>query len=175
MRDFYVLCGGAGAGKTTVLTELQNRGYACVPDTPRQIIRDRLQAGLPPRPDPLSFATTILATDIDNYEANLTQTEPVFFDRSVLDALGGLHHVQPIDETQLQTYLQRFTYGRVFLFPAWEQIYTTDSERDHSFEHALAVYNSTLTWYTRFCHYTPVEVPIGTVSDRADFIESQIL
>ena len=55
-----IFTGGPGAGKTTLLDALAGHGYACVHDSARAIIQDRLRRGLSARPDPAEFATVTL-------------------------------------------------------------------------------------------------------------------
>ncbi|WP_201496038.1 AAA family ATPase, partial [Rubrivivax sp. A210] len=54
-----VITGGPGAGKTTLLAELATRGYETVSESAREVITERLARGLPPRPDPATFAREI--------------------------------------------------------------------------------------------------------------------
>ncbi|WP_435102063.1 AAA family ATPase [Arhodomonas sp. AD133] len=42
MTHRFVITGGPGAGKTTVLATLEERGYHCVPESAREMIRCRL-------------------------------------------------------------------------------------------------------------------------------------
>ena len=58
--------------------------------------------------------------------------------------------MRTLDEAQLETLLRTHPFNPlVFLFPAWAEIYTTDSERDHSFEHAVRVHALCRDWYRR--------------------------
>src|SRR5688572_18221659 len=87
---YVILTGGPGAGKTTLLAELAARGYATVDESARAVIAERLARGASPRPDPVAFAREILRRDIEKY---LEPRAPgwVFFDRSLIEALGMLH------------------------------------------------------------------------------------
>src|SRR5262249_53792254 len=119
-----VVTGGPGAGKTTLLLALQARGYTIVGDSPRTIIQERLRRGLSPRPDADEFAREILRMDIDNFVLHAATPGYVFFDRSVLDALGGLNHVAPLSEGELNTWLSKYRYhSQVFVLPPWKAIY----------------------------------------------------
>ena len=40
--NFYVLTGGPGSGKTSVLQELERRGYICIPEVARPIIKEQI-------------------------------------------------------------------------------------------------------------------------------------
>jgi predicted ATPase len=53
--------------------------------------------------------------------------------------------------------------------PPWEEIYTTDSERDQIYAEAVAVFESSKTWYAQG-YYDVVEVPRASVDERVNFI-----
>jgi predicted ATPase len=169
------LTGGPGAGKTTVLDALRARGYECVPDTARAIIRERLKVSLSPRPSPREFADEILKRDREQYQRVTSGSGLVFFDRCVVDALGMVGQLGGLaSPLELEKLLEEYEYFHTaFIFPPWREIYTTDTERDHPFTHAVAVHREVTAWYTR-CGYDLVEVPRGTVQKRCDFILARI-
>lgn len=88
-----VRTGSPGAGKTSVLEALTALGRATVGDSARAIVAERLARGADRRPDPATFARTILRRDIEQYMALGDTSGWVFFDRGVIDALGMLHEV----------------------------------------------------------------------------------
>ena len=45
--QFFVLTGGPGAGKTTLIEALRDAGFATAPEAGRAIIRDQLAIGGP--------------------------------------------------------------------------------------------------------------------------------
>lgn len=128
-----VLTGGPGAGKTALLTALATRGYAYVPESARAIIQDRKQRGLTPRPTPEDFACAILRMDVDRYRSTPVQTDPVFFDRGIPDALYMLDQLGLLKPIDAGKYLSDFPYSsRVLVLPPWEEIYENDSEGDQT-------------------------------------------
>ncbi|NIZ13767.1 AAA family ATPase [Phaeobacter sp. HF9A] len=42
---FFVVTGGPGAGKTSLITELAGRGFHTIPESGRAIIREEIQSG----------------------------------------------------------------------------------------------------------------------------------
>ena len=166
----FVLTGGPGAGKTTTLEALATRGFHSVPDSARAIIRQRMEAGLSPRPPLVQFGREMLRMDIAQYRTTTVADTPVFFDRGVSDAVAFLFLQGALTSAEANAYITEFRYNElVFLFPPWQDIYHTDAERDQSFSHAVAVDEQVRTWYTHW-HYTLVEVPRRSVAERADFI-----
>jgi predicted ATPase len=160
-----VVTGGPGAGKTTLLAALRARGHTTVDESARAIIQERRASGLSPRPPALEFAREILRRDIAKYHQP-GGPGPVFFDRSVVDALWMVDHAAPLEASELRALLSQYPYQRrVFVLPPWEAIYATDTERDQTFADALQVHQALTRWY-RQCDYELVEVPPGTVAER---------
>jgi predicted ATPase len=166
-----VVTGGPGAGKTTLLLALQARGYTIVGDSPRTIIQNRRSRGLSLRPSASEFAHETLRMDIANFDHHAATPGYVFFERSVLDALCGLDHLAPLNESELSMWLSKYDYcSRVFILPPWEAIFVNDAERDHTFEHAEAVYGAVQKWYRRLDRYQLIEVPKVSVAERCTYV-----
>ena len=145
-------------------------GYAVVNDSARAIIAERLARGLSPRPDLLAFVNEILQRDIEQYNAQPPTSAWVFFDRSLIDALGMLQEAGALPAGELTAMLAAYPFHpTVFVLPPWEAIYVTDAERDQSFADAVAVHHKVVRWY-RSCGYRLDEVPCRPVADRATHV-----
>ena len=165
-----VITGGPGVGKTTLLVELNARGYPTVAESARAIISERRARGHSPRPEPVAFAREILRRDTEKYHAHPGDSGWVFFDRGVVEALGMLHEAAPLSASELDTALRAYRFhSSVFILPPWPGIYTTDAERDHSFPWVEHVHNQLARWY-RSCGYALCEVPRLPVAERAEFV-----
>ena len=139
-------------------------------ESAREIIAARLAQGLPPRPEPAAFAREILDKDDEKYHRSHRSKRPIFYDRSAVEALAMVHEASPLSEEELQGKLSGYTFHRtVFVLPPWQGIYVNDAERDHSFGHAIAVYEQLVRWYTR-CGYVINEVPCLSVAQRASHV-----
>jgi len=166
----FVVTGGPGAGKTTVLNGLAERGFTYVTDSARGIIRERLAQGLSPRPPLEQFGREMLERDITGYRETRVTDRPVFFDRGIVDALHFLDQQNAVTLQQTEEYLRLFPYNRlVFLIPPWKEIYSTDSERDQTFSESVQVCEGLRKWYSRW-DYDLVEVPCAAIDRRINFI-----
>lgn len=165
-----ILTGGPGVGKTTLLAELAAMGFATVPESARTIIADRRAAGLTPRPAPLEFARQVVERDLAAFRAVPPSTEHVFFDRGLVDGLGLLNEDRPMDDEEIRVALRQHPFhASVFVLPPWEEIYTTDAERDQEFADCLRIHERILAWYGR-CGFVMHEVPRLPVAERAAFV-----
>jgi predicted ATPase len=165
-----IVTGGPGAGKTALLTALAGRGYACVPDSARAIIQDRVRRGSSARPDAPEFAAAILRMDIERYRQAPTDVEVVFFDRAVPDALCMLNDLGLLSLAEAEQRAAEFPYWReVFVAPPWQEIYTTDSERDQQFADSIRVHRRASNWYAAL-RFELIELPRAPVDDRCGFV-----
>jgi predicted ATPase len=112
----------------------------------------------------------MLKEDMARYRGTPVQHQPVFFDRGVGDSLAFLYLHRALSWAEVASHAKEFRYNEVvFLLPPWPETYREDSERDQSFPEAVAVCERLRQWYTHW-HYHVVEVPQGSVEERADFI-----
>ena len=118
-KSRFIFTGGPGAGKTAVLDALKARGFYCVPDVARAIIKARLDSGLSPRPEPRMFANSIFNADVANYQS-APSSGVCFFDRGVVDALCMLHLCNALSDDEIDLNLCRYPYNSVvYPFPPW--------------------------------------------------------
>lgn len=173
-RNFYVITGGPGGGKTSLLESLASKGYAYIPETARQIIKERILKGLSPRPDPATFALQIFNKDWTNFTSNAKRSSLLFFDRSFMDSAWQLFHCDRIAYHKIKdTHLTHRFNNTVFIAPPWKEIYLTDTERDQSFEESIDIYERLKQWYGEH-HYDIVILPKDTIENRLKFLLSQI-
>jgi predicted ATPase len=171
-NNFYVITGGPGGGKTTLLEELALRGYKVIPETARQIIKERLSKGLTPRPGPANFAHEIFNQDWKNFISNLHLSSLLFFDRSFIDSAWQIFDCDAKSYNKVKSiYLKNRFNKNVFITPPWKEIYCNDEERDQSFEQAIRVYHRLDKWYKAH-DYNIIVLPKTSVEERINFILS---
>jgi predicted ATPase len=171
-----IITGGPGAGKTTIIDHLRAGGHAVAEEAGRAIIKYQNAIGGPARPgrDPLLFAELMLCWDIRNYQAALRRTGPVFFDHAVPGLPGYFRLIGRPVPPHVETAARTYRYHRTaFVTPPWPEIYRRDTERRQTFAEAQRVYEVALAIYPEY-GYELVEVPRGTVTDRARFILDRV-
>jgi predicted ATPase len=169
-HNFYVITGGPGAGKTTLIENLASKGYSCMPETARQIIKERISKGLTPRPNPEAFAREIFNKDWMNFISNSDLSSPLFFDRSFMDSACMLCECGAGSHDEIrQSYLNNRFNNKVFFTPPWKEIYRGDTERDQTFEESIEVYERLEKWYRKH-DYDTLILPKDTIENRMLFI-----
>jgi len=171
-NNFHIFTGGPGAGKTTLLEAMRARGYACVEEAARRVLRRQAETGGTATHDGnrARYRDLMLELGIRDYRAVTEAAAPVFFDRAIPElSVYGNAPGEP-DPPALASAIAECRYNpRVFLFPAWEAIYVHDDLRKHSFEHAVEVTGLCRDVYQRH-GYTIVDVPRASIGERVRFV-----
>lgn len=170
MDRFVIISGCSGGGKSTLLAELALRGHAVVPEPGRRIVVEELASGGTALPwmDDLAFVRRAAAMALADREAAEAAEGWVFFDRGLIDAVGGIAYLtgEPVLEP-IRT-AHRY-HSRVFMAPPWPEIYETDNERRHGLDAAIPEYERMLGVYPAL-GYEVVLLPKAPVAERADFV-----
>jgi predicted ATPase len=169
--NLYVITGGPGVGKTTLLRELERRGFAVAEEVARQIIREQVESGgnAVPWGDTKLYTELMLARSIESFLQN-SQSNLTFCDRGIPDTLCYARIIQLADSREIEKACEKFQYNpKVFMLPPWPEIYATDSERKQTLDEAVETCRMMTDAY-QDCGYEIVEVPRAEVEARADFI-----
>lgn len=175
-NNYYILTGGPGSGKTTLIEHLTQIGYKCVPEVGRNIIKEQVAHGGTALPwsNAEDYALLMLQHSLTDYISYSTESNICFFDRGIPDTLG---YAKLINISQLDLYInhtKEYRYNpSVFILPPWKCIYETDSERRQDFQLAVETYSMMKKVYTDY-GYTLIEVPCMSISDRAEFIRENL-
>jgi predicted ATPase len=174
--NFYVITGCSGGGKSTLLSELEKRGYQVFPEPGRQIVKEQQSVdgdGLPWK-NATKFAELCVSRAIYFYNSALLLDPPVFFDRSVIDNISGIERLGlPMPVYFPQTLVQYRYAQRVFMVPPWPEIFAQDAERQHSYAEAEQEYYGLQRAY-KANNYEVILIPKLPVDERADFIEREL-
>jgi predicted ATPase len=171
-RNLFVVTGGPGCGKTTVLRELEKRGFPFAPEVARQIIQEQVRTGGPALPwaDRELYTKLMLERSIESYEAHTPASQLMFSDRGIPDTLGYARLIGLKDESAIRDACEKYCYARqVFFAPAWKEIYETDEERKQTFAEVERTCAQIAEVYEE-CGYKLVELPKVAPVARANFI-----
>ena len=172
----FVITGGPGSGKSTLIQALAERGVCAMPEAGRAIIQDQLAIGGQALPwaDPSAFAELMLSWEIRSYRAALKLSDLVIFDRAVPDVLGYLRLCGLPIPSHVDRAARVFRYHqRVFVAPPWLEIFTPDAERTQTFEEAQATYEVMVRTYSEL-GYSLISLPLDSVEARVEFVLSAI-
>lgn len=166
-----VISGCSGGGKSTLLDELARRGHRAFTEPGREIVKSELASGGDALPwkNVQRFAERCIAHAIEQLKASEKDTL-AFFDRSIIDAVSALKHLNlTVPDAARRTLEQRPYAHHVFMAPPWPELFAADSERRHSFEESKSEFERLLVSYKNLGHQT-VLIPRRSVAERADFI-----
>lgn len=170
--NFFLLTGGPGVGKTTLLDHLRARGERCVAETHRRVIREQVAIGGSAVPwlDQQAYGERTARVDIAIFDAMTDVEERVFFDRGIPDT-GGRGFTPP--PWLVEAWRTRRYNTHVFVPTPWREIYRQDAERKQSFEDCLVTHEFILRTY-RTLGYEPVLLPLADVETRVAFVLAHI-
>jgi predicted ATPase len=178
---FYVITGGPGSGKTTVLEELVRRGHVCIPEDARALIQEQVASNGSALPwsDAPRFAELLMQRSIITYRAQAAARHaesaknpqtPVYFDRGVGDAFTYADIIGHTPSAGLNMEASACCYRNpIFLAPWWPAIYATDTERRQTIEEAERTEHALSKTYTDL-GYRILKLPLTSPQERADFI-----
>ncbi len=170
--NLFVLSGGPGSGKTTVLRELDKAGFRHAPEVARQIIQEQVRSGGTALPwvDREAYTRLMLRRSIESYLEHAPALRPVFCDRGIPDTLGYARLIGLPETNEIEDACRRYRYAPlVFVAPPWKEIYVTDSERKQDFAEAKRTFEQVTSVY-RDCGYDVAEIPRLSPGGRAQFI-----
>ncbi len=175
-NNFYIVTGGPGSGKTTLIEAWWTRGYLSIDEVGRAIIREQAATGgdVHHNGDRAAYRDLMLHRSIEGYVAVAETGKPVFFDRGIPELAGYSRFVgaQPPDYVLQAIEACRYN-PLVFAAPPWREIYVCDAERKQDFAEAIATYDLCVESYREF-GYRVVDLPPESVEERVGFVLGRI-
>ncbi len=191
LNNIYVLCiklkrlktkrivisGGPGSGKTTLISHLENSGYACLHEISRDVIREAQKEGIAQLflENPILFSKKLLEGRLAQFHSanEYDATRFLFYDRGMPDVTAYMDYVRSHYPENFSEVCQTHRYDAIFLLPPWEAIYEQDNERYESFAEAEKIYRFLVEGYQKY-GYSVYEVPVGSVENRSEYILSHL-
>jgi len=172
LTRWFVITGAPCSGKTTVINELQRRGYRCAPEVARAVIDARLAEGISVaqmRADEAVFQRSLIDAKVA-LEEQLDPQELVFMDRAMPDSITYLK-MKGIDADDVTQLSKRFRYAHVFQFERLPLLAdgarVEDDERSAFLEQQLELDYSGLG-------YAVERVPVMSIDDRIALVLSRV-
>ncbi len=172
----YIITGGPGSGKSTLIEALEERGQRCYPEVSRELIRREAQQpnGVMPWNDLEAFARLAFGEMLLQHDHAAEAGERCFFDRALPDIFGYLHESGlTIPKDYLDTHARCCYERKAFILPPWPDIYVNDTERPQSPAEAEALYYAIHAMY-KSLGYELIEVPKMSVYERCEFVLGQV-
>jgi predicted ATPase len=166
--NWFVVTGAPCSGKTTVIHELERRGYSVVHEAARAYIEANLAAGLSLariRGDVLAFERRLLEEKAA-IERKLGARDTLFLDRAVPDSiayfrLSGFDPSEPIALSGERRYKKIFLLDRL---PARKDAVRKEDDGTASSIETLLIH------CYRDLGYPLIRIPVSSVAGRADLI-----
>lgn len=168
----YIITGGPGSGKTSIIEALSRLGYTTFSEVSRTLIQQqiKLEQGMLPWRNMEGFANLALYEMRQQYHTATAMDKLCFFDRGIPDLMGYIHFSNAELSPEILKVAKDYVYAPVvFICPPWPEIYVNDPERPQTFKDAQDLFHSIKTAYETL-HYNVIEVPRDTMSFRVQFI-----
>jgi len=173
---FYVITGGPGSGKSSLIDALERAGYGRTIEAGRKIIQEQMSIGghALPWDDRTLFAEMMLDREMRSYREAQQRKGIVFFDRGVADVSGYLRLLgQPVPE-HIKKAAEVVRYNQhVFVAPPWKEIFRQDRERKQDFEEAIRTCDALVATYQSY-GYDLVELPRVSIDARVKFVVERV-
>lgn len=166
-----VITGGPGTGKTSIIDFLKENGHQCLLEISRQVTLEAQAQGIEQLflTDPLLFSNKLLEGRINQHKESEILSGTIFFDRGIPDVVAYMDYAGDNYPSYFKEACLNYRYHQIFLLPPWEAIYTSDNERYENFEQATEIYHHLKKTYLD-SGYELLEVPQGSISERANFV-----
>ncbi|PYE39946.1 MULTISPECIES: AAA family ATPase [unclassified Rhizobium] len=175
-EHMFVVTGGPGSGKSSLINAMTRRGFSTMPEAGRAIIQDQVRIGGPALPwaDRTIFAELMLGWELRSYHDALESHAPVLMDRGIPDVVGYLTLCGLPVPAHIEAAAKIHPYNKqVFLAPYWDAIFAQDAERKQDRQEAEATGRVMAETYTRL-GYQIVELPLAGIEQRADFMADSL-
>ena len=167
--NWYVITGGPGCGKTTMVNLLRERGYTTTIEHARHFLYTQRIKGRTVeevRKNQLEFQLGVLNMQIEQ-EAALSPEQIVFLDRALPDSLAYYSYLNLEPDKRLLVALEKVYYKKIFILDLLPLV--NDYARSENEAAQKKIHELIIEVYTSLS-FPIVRVPVLPTEDRADFI-----
>jgi len=112
-RNFHVIAGTSGGGKSTLIGALGELGYSVMPESALSVLQQQEQRSASPlsKANLQSFMEEVLERSIRAYDAAQLLTPPVFFERALAECLEHMRLLNLEIKPEFEAWLELRRYG----------------------------------------------------------------
>lgn len=169
----YIITGGPGSGKSSLLNALIDKGYQGFEEISRIVIREQHEINGDKLPwENLADFAEICFERMSKQLEDCNSSNYCFYDRGIPDIIayvrrGGLKVPEKYFEKSNQ-------YNpTVFIAPPWQEIFINDAERPESFDDSMEIYQFLKGTYDEL-GFKIIELPKVSIKERVKFIENYL-
>ena len=167
----FVITGGPGFGKTTVLNLLTEKGFPVGSETARELL-DKNFTKVPTterRKFPSDFERSV-ANERINFLQSIVQNTIAFADRGLPDQIAYSWYKRKEPSAFIEQAASTHKYAPfVFVTPPWQEIFVRDEIRKETFVEATEIHGLILKSYLKF-GYKIIDLPLVSPELRVKFI-----
>jgi predicted ATPase len=170
--NWYVITGAPCSGKTAVIKQLEQRGYAVVHEVARSYIDAKLAQGKTLeqiKADDWAFERHILMAKV-KIEVGLARDDIIFLDRAVPDSIA-YYKLCGLDPAEPRQKSRTVRYRKIFLFE--RLAFLTDPARSEDEKTADRLGRLIEESYQSL-GYKPIHVPLASITERTEFVLARL-
>jgi predicted ATPase len=170
----FVITGGPGFGKTSLLKELEQNGYKVFHEAARAMIEEQENLDNPilPWTNRIEFDHKLIQRMLVDYQKSDPNSYN-FYDRGFPDLIGWRRYAQ-LETKDIEKTVYFYPYEKlVFLTQPWEEIYERNEHRPYSFDEASRINHFLELGYSNL-GYIIEYLPKINVKRRFQFVVQKI-
>jgi len=170
-----IITGSPGTGKSSIIKELQNRGYFCFNEVWNKEYENPNQKSNSNKINTFSqhlFSERLKQLEITKKEK--IKQNVIFYDRGIIDTISYLKtYKKNIKTSWIDLAYNKRYYETIFFCPLWEEIYTQNDRRKETYKECILIEKYLTSTYKKFL-YKIKNVPKLSIQTRADYILKNI-